>query len=80
VKSKGRAKVDEKKLSDTMNKAKSNLFFVFVSRPCTRPVSRKPAFLKKIWPREIAGLVTGLEWLGGCIERKFFINPKFLLL
>ncbi len=24
------------------------------SRPCTRPVVRKPAFLKKIWPRKIA--------------------------
>jgi hypothetical protein len=36
------------------------------SRPCTRPVFRKPAFLKKIWPWKIAGLVTGLEWLGAC--------------
>jgi hypothetical protein len=41
------------------------------SRPCTRPVFRKPAFLKKIWPRKIAGLVTGLEWLGGfeCVKK-----------
>jgi hypothetical protein len=41
------------------------------NRPCTRPVFRKPAFLKKLWPRKIAGLVTGLEWLGGfeCVKK-----------
>jgi hypothetical protein len=27
---------------------------------------QKTGLFEKIWPREIAGLVTGLEWLGGC--------------
>jgi hypothetical protein len=27
---------------------------------------QKTGLLKKIWPRKIAGLVTGLEWMGGC--------------
>jgi hypothetical protein len=50
------------------------------SQPCTRPVFRKPAFLKKFWPRKIAGLVTGLEWLGGFervkrYRKKIFHKP-----
>ncbi len=37
----------------------NNLICFVASRSCTRPVSRKPAVCKKIWPREIAGL----EWM-----------------
>jgi hypothetical protein len=39
--------------------------------PALYKAGRKPAFLKKFLPRKIAGLVTGLEWLGGfeCVKK-----------